>query len=156
MMKRGTFLLEAIVYLTVLLFLSSLLFKTVIYSYKNYKELVISLHKNTNLLKAIDSLSLDIQMADAKNNNWNVSETKIIFKQKNLYISWELEKNGLYRTEWSEDKEKRKNLVADNIKKIKFLVKNNKNEVKSVTIELQVYRNLVFEIYLINGTYESE
>ncbi|OGB84314.1 hypothetical protein A3F66_01965 [candidate division TM6 bacterium RIFCSPHIGHO2_12_FULL_32_22] len=155
-MKKGSFLLEAIVYLAVILFLSSVLFKAVIYSYKNYKELVGSLHENTNLLKAIDSLSTDIQLADAKNINWKISEAKIIFKQKDLYISWELEKNNLYRAEWSSDKEKKRNLVATNIKKIRFIVKSNKTEVKSVVIELESYKKFSFEIHLINGTYEAQ
>lgn len=155
MNKQGSFLIELLVYLSVSVFLFFVSYKAIIYSYQNYKTLVVSINDKINILKSLNTLKEDLELADSEIENWKIDKNSIFFKRSRLSVNWFIKDNKLYRAEYNSEKRKVKNLIAKNVSGINLsLDAKDKNIILARLSIVSGDKTYNENIFLINGVYE--
>lgn len=155
MNKQGSFLIELLVYLTVCVFLFFVSYKVIIYSYQNYKTLIQDTNNKINLLKGLNILKEDIELAEPNLDSWKIEKDSIFFKTNNLNISWLIKNNRLYRAEYNFEKRKVKNLISKSIESLNANLNIKEDKVSSVKLNVTMNgKTYNIDIFLINGLYE--
>ena len=137
MLVLGTTLMELLLYISLLGFLSSLMFGFVLNMHRNAKGVLVE-HNNMNVVQ----VALDILVRDAMScNSLEVNKdpkTKLICKNDHSTTKWQLDKNVLRRIE-SKVGKARPGIakVAEKIKSLIVRVYGKKGQATSVKIKLE-------------------
>ena len=149
--KKGSSLLEILIYITLVALLSSLIFPFVLRHY----GIISSCAKNTSsffsLACASDLIGRDICCAPADLKNWKeIKENSFLWLEKDLEVGWCCKKNKFIRSNKRYDRRKGKRIktsscAALGIKKVEFIYDIDEKEEEIKMVAWKIYSKGLIE-----------
>lgn len=146
-MKRAFTLIETLIYIWAIMLLS-LVFISMMNYYLNLKLSIVNIHSEVEIIVGFKLLLEDVKNVSSYNEDLKlIEENSLIFKYKNNYYQWVVISGRLYKIIGKRFKNKswvkrRSNLVAQNIKSLKFdFVKDLNNKIIGINVFLESVKN---------------
>lgn len=149
--KKGFFIIEVILYITISIFMINLLYSAIVNFNKAIRKEYRGFLVEANLISFVSIFNEDVVQASSNLLDWSVDDNQITFPSGDGLVSWYFKKGSLYRKESSG----RASALLKNIKSGTFDILKDGEIVEGIVLKIVFKdgKDYKFNFGLVNGKY---
>lgn len=149
--KKGFFIIEVILYITISIFMINLLYSAIVNFNKAIRKEYRGFLVEASLISFVSVFNEDIVQASSNLLDWSIEDNQIAFNSADGLVTWLFRKNTLYRKESLG----RASALLKNIKSATFDILKDGELVEGVNLKIVFKdgKDYKFNFGLVNGKY---